>query len=337
VRVTDMRHVDLERYRFDFDLTFAILLMHPDGTVYHRYGSRDWTGPLAWVSMDSLVSVMKQTLADHRAYSKNPSPPKLAPKRTVDEMAAFQKRRAKPDACVHCHTVHEVEREEAMAAGRFDRDEDIWVFPPPQRVGLTLDSGDQSLVLAVEPGSPADKAGIEAGDRLIRSGRQRLRTIHDLQWVLDRASKHKTEVALEIARGRESKTVVLKLAAGWKHGTPRTYAWRAYKWRLTPAPGFGGKPLGAGEITRLGLSADTFAFRITYLVTWGPLARTGRNAARAGLRKGDVVYSLAGKTDFDSMNHFHAWFRLTQKAGTKIKVGILRAGQRKTIVLPVVD
>ena len=52
----------------------------------------------------------------------------------------------------------------------------------------------------------------------------------------------------------------------------------------------------------------------------GPNAYTGKNAARAGLRKGDIVVSVAKKRDFKSVSDFHAWFRLTQKPGTKIQV-----------------
>ena len=43
VRITDMAGVDLSMFRFDFDLTFAVLLMNADGTIYHTFAGRDWT------------------------------------------------------------------------------------------------------------------------------------------------------------------------------------------------------------------------------------------------------------------------------------------------------
>jgi len=85
-----------------------------------------------------------------------------------------------------------------------------------------------------------------------------------------------------------------------------------------------------------GLPEDGFAFRIGYLVTWGDNARTGHNARSAGLRKGDIIVSVGGKDDFESVAHFHTWFRFTQEIGTKIPVVRIRKGKRTTITLPVI-
>ena len=48
-----MSDVDLNAIQFDFGLTLAVLLMHHDGTVYHRYGGRPADDPLVWSSMSS--------------------------------------------------------------------------------------------------------------------------------------------------------------------------------------------------------------------------------------------------------------------------------------------
>ena len=132
-------------------------------------------------------------------------------------------------------------------------------------------------------------------------------------------------------------TGTLKLAGGWKEATPLVFSWRPSKWPLSPKPGFGGAELSPRELKAAGLPEDAFAFRIGYVVTWGPNAHTGRNARKAGLRKGDIIVSVAGKDDFENHEHFHAWFRLTQKPGTEIPVVRLRAGKRETVLLPVVE
>jgi len=49
------------------------------------------------------------------------------------------------------------------------------------------------------------------------------------------------------------------------------------------------------------------------------------------------ILSVAGKRDFESVGHFHAWFRLRMKAGAKVKILLLRNHKRKTITLPVVE
>src|SRR5262245_1249864 len=107
-----MRKVDIDAYRFDFDLTLAILLMNGDGTIYHRYGGRDHASPTSWISMSSLVRLMRDTQGEHEAYAKNPSPPPQRPRRTIMDLEPFARRVAKKDVdCVHCHMIHPAERE----------------------------------------------------------------------------------------------------------------------------------------------------------------------------------------------------------------------------------
>ena len=95
--------------------------------------------------------------------------------------------------------------------------------------------------------------------------------------------------------------------------------------------------MDGGEKKALGVPEDHFAFRVTYMVTWGPNKHTGQNARQAGIRKGDVIVSVAGKYDFRDMNHYHAWFRLTQKVGTKVPVERIRNGKRETLQLKVIE
>ena len=42
-----MNGVDLRQFQFDYDMAWAALFLHPDGTVYARYGSRTVDGPMA--------------------------------------------------------------------------------------------------------------------------------------------------------------------------------------------------------------------------------------------------------------------------------------------------
>ena len=108
-------------------------------------------------------------------------------------------------------------------------------------------------------------------------------------------------------------------------------------WGLDPWPGFGGPPLSPAEKAALGLEPGRFAVRVNYLVTWGPHAHTGRNAARAGIRKDDVVLSVAGVSDFETELHLQTWFRFTRTPGEEVEVRLLRDGRELTVTLPVVD
>jgi membrane-associated protease RseP (regulator of RpoE activity) len=332
VRVTDMRGVDLARTPFDFDLTFALLLMHPDGHVYHRYGGRDERGAGVWLSEASLERLLTATLAEHEAYSAEPAPPERRAPLRLEDVPSFQKR--DKGECIHCHNVFPALYEEARDAGRWSED-DRWVHPPPGRIGLDLERDDQRRVVAVGPGSPAERAGLAAGDVLLRAGGQQLLTSSDLSQALHDLGPGPATLALLVERGGEPRELALELAPGWKRGTPLEFSWRPFKWGFTPEAGFGGRALGADEKRELGLAPEDFAFRVTYLATWGERPRFGKEASRAGLREGDVFLAAAGQRDFASLDHFHAWWCLTRTPGERIPIEILRDGERRTVELEV--
>ena len=329
-----MARVDLNRYRFDFDLTLAVLLMHPDGTVYHRLGSRPNRDPGAWISTDILTDILLKTLTEHASHQPVAKGVGKRPRR-IHEIPAWKIRtaRKRPD-CVHCHMVHKAEKLEAQRLGRWKRD-DMWLFPEPKQVGLELDERDQTLIREVASASMASRAGLKVGDRLVEASGASLLTINDLQWQLHSLPADGAKLLLTIQRDGGLKKLKLPTQRGWRVTAPEDYAWRAFKWELKPQPGFGGPVLMESEKKRLSIDPKKFAFRIGYLVTWGHNAASGRNAVKAGLRKGDIILSIDGKDDFESINHFHAWFRLTRKIGQKAVIQIIRAGSRQRISLPV--
>ncbi len=345
VRVTDMRHVDLARYRFDLDLTFAALTADGGGHVYHRYGGRDAHDAESALSLASFTAFVRVTLEEHRARAGGPQAAVDGPPHTIEQLPSFRRRDAEKRVdCVHCHTVNDFEFREAVASGGWKRDQ-LWVYPDLARLGFEVERDDQQRVARVEPSSPAGRAGVAVGDRLLTLGGQGVRTRADVQWVLHHTDGKATELALELQHGEgresgrptETRNFSLALADGWKHADPREYAWRSYKWNLTPGPGFGGKPLDAQAKKALGLAPTAFAQEVGYLVTWGDKAATGRSAEAAGLKKGDILVAIAGQSDFESEDHFQAWFRLTQKPGETIALEVLRDGRKQTLKMKVVE
>ena len=172
VRVTDMRGVDLSRYVFDFDLTFAALTMHADGTIYHRYGSRDYRSADVWQSLPSLQFMLQESLRAHgnREASKKAEASgasfgwvKAKEGRAVvmEKIPSYQKR--DQGKCIHCHSVHPAFYEEAVAARKW-KPEQKWVYPDPERIGIDLDRDQQRLITRVQKESIADQAGIKRGD-----------------------------------------------------------------------------------------------------------------------------------------------------------------------------
>lgn len=327
-----MRPVDIDRFRFDFDLTLAVLLAHPDGTVYHRFGGRDESDPLVWSSMTALLEVMRSALEEHAAYVRAPAPPEGLERRPLDLPILAEKLADKPQECVHCHSVHDAERDLALREGRLGPD-DIWIYPPPARVGLELDPIHQNRVRAVHADSPAARAGLRAGDVLVRVGAQRIASVHDLTWVLHRAAPGETSVAMQLERDGEPLAATLELGAGWKRGDALSFSWRPYKWGLRPGPGFGGRALDAAEKRALGLEPEAFALRVTYLIEQGPDAELGRRARAAGLLPGDLLLGVDGRADFRSHDHFQAWVRLERRPGDVLRLRTLRAGTERLLEL----
>jgi len=340
VRITDLRDVDVRLLRFDFDLTLAVVLMNADGTIYHRFGTRPGSDPLAWSSIPALVQLLRDTLDDHRSYERAPSPPRAQPPLRAIDLPPLQQRLAAGQKveCVHCHMVHDAEHRIAVDSHAW-RDSDKWLHPEPARLGLDLDPADQARVRAVAGGSPAAAAGLRAGDRLLRiSGGPRLRTIADVQWELHHAVAGACELSVEFARAPAAgqtapmtATATVVLPDGWKECSPRDYAWRPFQWNLSPSPGFGGPMLTAAERRERGLPPDRLALRVQYIVDWGERAAGGKAVRAAGVKEGDIVLSFAGADDFEYAPHFQAWVRLHCHVGDPVHVTLLRDGERRTV------
>ena len=80
-----------------------------------------------------------------------------------------------------------------------------------QNLGVTQGSG--VLVLEVNPGSPAEKAGIKAGDCITKLGDEKVESVPDLHRALGRSSgpDEKQEVSVTIVRDCHEQTVTVQL------------------------------------------------------------------------------------------------------------------------------
>jgi hypothetical protein len=339
VRVVNMAGVDLNVFTFDYDLTFAVLLMNADGTIYHRYGTRDHTSGTSRLSVASLVALLKGTLTDHAQYQRRPQPPAPRPERSIEDIPSMARKLQKKKVdCFHCHMVNDAEREHARAEKRFSRDAVLGQWPLPEKVGLVLGRDEPAKVERVIGGSAAAAAGIQPGDELRYLNGVRIRSQMDVQWVLHNAPDEGAAIEVELVReGDMVKLLTLRPAKGWKLATDVEFSWRASIWPLDPKPGFGGRALTGEEREKLGLEAGAWAMKIGYIVDWGEEAHTGQNARKAGIKNGDVVLAVGGKKDFVSEMHFQSWFRFAQKPGTTVDVEVLRDGKRSTVRLPVVE
>ena len=74
VRIVQSWGMDLSIFQFDGDLTWAVVFLNANKTIYGRYGSRDdYKNAEKHVSMESLKKAVASALDLHRNYSKNKS------------------------------------------------------------------------------------------------------------------------------------------------------------------------------------------------------------------------------------------------------------------------
>jgi S1-C subfamily serine protease len=145
-----------------------------------------------------------------------------------------------------------------------------------------LDAGRGVLVAAVEPGSPADKAGIDRGDIIIEAAGQPVDTPEQLKAAIE-AKKPGDAIGLKVRHGDAVRVVKIELADN---------AGRAVLGVL-PVPSLGRQVPAPGDQrgTRPGDQSEW---------PWGQGARVASvaqagPAAQAGLAKGDVILAVDGK------------------------------------------
>jgi len=325
VRLTSMRDVNLDLFDFDFDLTWAGFFLSADENVYGRYGGRDAESADGCLSLSGLRYAMAEGLAAHRRASENSKinrekSTETLPQ-TIDRYFAGQRRAT--NSCIHCHQVYDARREWLQTAGKWRLDE-VWVYPLPENVGLTLDVNQGNHIRAVAKNSPADRAGLQAGDRLQKVNGVAVASIADVQYGLQRAP---AEGEIELAWLRQGKPMSarMNLSKGWRK---TDISWRWSLRGLEPAPGVQGEDLSSEEKTKLGLNEKQLAFY--------PGAFLSSSARQAGIRASDVIVGVDHQGLEMTARQFQAYARLNYKVGDRIIYNILRDGRRLDLPLTLV-
>jgi hypothetical protein len=305
--------VNLNVFDFDYDLTWAAFFMNADEKIYGRFGGRDASSPDKYLTLNGLKHALREALAAHRREPKDKPGNDPKPLRTVEQYSAAK--RLKPDACIHCHQVYDFRREELKSAGKWTTEE-IWVYPLPDNVGLTLDVDEGNKVKAVAEKSATDKAGLRAGDILKTLNKVPVASFADAQYALQRAPA-KGQIAVSWQRDGKTMTGELPLAEGWRK---TDISWRESMWGLEPSPCVHGKDLTAEEKKALGIPEKALAFRQGNFVP--PPSR------EAGIRQDDIILGIDNKSLEMTMLQFNTYIRLNYKIGDRITFNIIRNGKR---------
>jgi predicted metalloprotease with PDZ domain len=313
-----MRGVNLDVFAFDYDLTWAAFFLSADETIYGRFGGRDAESADSYLTLAGLKHAMRAALAAHRKAPKEKPTAETKPARAVEQYAAAK--RLRDGACIHCHQVYDFRREELKAAKKWSLDE-VWVYPLPQNVGLTLDPDRGDRIKSVAAKSAADRAGLRSGDTLKSLGGVPAASFADAQHALHLAPKT-GRVAVTWDHDGKEKSGDLELADGWRR---TDISWRASMWGLEPPSAVTGRDLGAESRKLLGLSEKALAVRQGDYPT--PAAKA------ADLRPGDVIVGVDGKSPEMTMAQFNAFIRVAYKVGDKVTYNVLRDGKRVDVPL----
>jgi len=198
VRQVYTNGIDLSRFQFDYDQSWAAFFMNGDGTIYGRYGTRSHqTESTEDVSLDGFLDTMGEVLRLHQRFDQVKS--SLAGKSGTQAVVAvpedfpsLKERYAKhlnyegevAKSCIHCHQIGDALHAWYRSADKPIPDEVMYPYPHPKILGLTMDPLSAVRIAQVTPGSWGAEAGFQAGDELRELAGQPLVSMADVQWVL---------------------------------------------------------------------------------------------------------------------------------------------------------
>lgn len=342
VRIINANALDLSRFQFDYDLSFSAILFNGDGTIYGRFGS--WLhqkDPLNKTTA-SFKKALEAGLAIHHGYPANRAALSgkqggPTPYRTPVEFPALAgKYQSKLDwngkvvaSCVHCHMVGDAFRAYYRSQNKPVPVE--WIYPQPsiETLGITLATDDIAKVEAVADGSPANTAGIQAGDVFTHLNGQPLVSIADVSWVLHR-SPDSGSLPATVLRGGKETPVTLDLPANWRLSSDISR--RVGTWPMR-AMAFGGMKmddLSDEERAALGLDKTQMALRVIHVGEYGPHAA----AKKAGFKKDDILVLVGDIKHRISESILIGDLLLHHLPGEKIPVMVLRGREYVELNLP---
>jgi S1-C subfamily serine protease len=170
--------------------------------------------------------------------------------------------------------------------------------PKAETAGAPISSSPAAeagvLVIAVQPNSPAQKAGVARGDIIIEANGTRVNDAAELRTALT-GRKVGDTLSLKLRHGDVEKT--LSVTVGTQEGRP----WIG----ILPLPGRGPGVFGFGRGPGM-MDGEDFGYGMRGYDGYGPMFPTegalvesvtpGSPAEKAGVKKGDLIISIDGTT-----------------------------------------
>jgi len=320
-----MNEVDINQFQFEYDLTWMSFFQNSDGKTYARYGGRDDVSADSFLTKKSLLSTMERVLKLHESQDVQTSEkhePVAKQRKLPGEISAMKKMMSRRrETCIHCHDVKIAQMRVLHDKGQLEKSM-VFTYPSPEQIGIQLDPDRQTLIAKIQQDSAAARAGIEKGDEVVATGEYRISTFADFTRALEIAPAEGA-IPLSVSRDGKKRTVEIKLNPGWKKSMDP--AWRASTDVVGPNGGFWGVKSTKAERKRLRIADDNMAIRVTSI--WGNWTRA------AGIKSGDVVVSVDGKSDAKTIRHIHAHLQMNHDWGDQVELVVLRKGKKLKLTM----
>lgn len=333
VRVVQTNGLDLNLFQYDYDQSWAAMFLNADKTVYARYGTRIQSGPNSdtHLTLPSFRKAAERVLELHKGYPANKAQfasniGKAPAWRYPEQIPGLQdkpKKAAVKQNCIHCHMVREYQLRAQWEQGKLS-ETDLYVYPMPNNIGLTIDIDDGLRIKSVKADSFAARAGLAAGDELTHLNAQPLTSLADIQWVLHTIPQ-KSQLAVKLLRGGETLDKKIDLSGKWKESD---IGWRASSW-YGLRQGLKVEPLSAAAKQAQGIPAEGLALAVK-----GMFGKGAPKLQKAGLKKDDVIIEVDGKSAPMTESQFLVWLRLTHGPADAVNFTVLRGQQKQQLKIP---
>ena len=344
VRIVQANGLDLSRFQFDYDQSWAAFFLNADGTIYGRYGTRSHqTESADDVSLDGFLDTMQTVLALHKRFPevKPMLAAKTGPKAEIAKPEEFAKLKEKytsslnygPEvarSCIHCHQVGEALREHYWLEKKAIPTEWIYAYPHPKIFGLVMEPSKATTVKNVTEGSLAETSGFQAGDQLLTLDSQPLVSVADIQWILHQRQAA-GKLTFGIRRAGTEKAIDLNLPENWKE--LGDFSWRASTWglRRMVTGGLTFEPLTADARKESGLDSQAVGLRVKHVGQFGEHAA----AKRAGFKVNDIITQIADLKQPSTESQLIAHLLRSKRPGDKVPVELLREGKALKLEIPI--
>lgn len=342
VRVINANALDLSIFQFDYDLSFSLIFLNADKTVYGRFGSWTHQKNAQEAATAGLKRALESALELHHGYPANRDslrqkqalPLPYATPVDIPELSGKYSLELNWDkkvvpSCIHCHQIGD-----AMRLGFRKRKEQIpieWIYPmPPTDVlGCELESDQIARIRKVTKGSPAAAAGLRISDDIVAINDQPILSIADVRWALHHAPEEGS-LNLKIRRSDQVSSLTLALPAGWRARTDISDRVGTWELRGMALGGMKLQEIPTEEKQKLKIPPTQMALRAEHVGEYGIHAA----AKKAGFQKEDILISVDGHNDHVTESELIGQLIRSHQAGTRVSVSVRREDQVLELQLP---